>query len=312
MQTEQDPSELIPSLQLLLKETCAFRQQHPGKFCLLVCSVCTFFAMLGRYIPGVVISYALVLGIFLWPLLSSLDLEPILQKMDLGLGNFLHRIRENHASGRSQPQPQPQPQPPPTEAKGTESDLSSMVPQMDLSLCKELCVSDTEASDISWTEGAFTLSEGHTPFSAGHTPLSEGHTPVTDQSEELDREGLADHLPEFPSLDNGSLTNGSSDEDDLYLAAPHPSAPDPMSLASAVIQQRMESALGLSGSSLDLCAARPDDSDSDVEDFELLDQSELEQCETELGLVQQETQESTERSSRHTVHGFLSRLLRRQ
>uniref|UniRef100_A0A8C6UVM7 Reticulophagy regulator 1 n=1 Tax=Neogobius melanostomus TaxID=47308 RepID=A0A8C6UVM7_9GOBI len=275
--------------------------------CLLVCSVCTFFAVLGRYIPGVVISYALVsnvcncalclcaalcpvLGIFLWPLLSSVDLEPFLQKMDLGLVNFLHRIKENHI----------------------ERSLSSVncpmfgrhshpcVPvQVDLSQCQELCVSDTEVSDISWTEGAFTLSEGHTPFSEGDTPSQR----------------------EFPSLDNGSITNDSSDEDNLYLAAP---APDPSvadticlselggQLVSAVIQQRMESALGLSGSSLGLCTGRLEDSDSEVEDFELLDQSELEQCETELGLVQQETEKSPEPSGRHAVHGFISRLLKRQ
>lgn len=29
------------------------------QFCLLVCSVCTFFTVLGSYIPGVVLSYVL-------------------------------------------------------------------------------------------------------------------------------------------------------------------------------------------------------------------------------------------------------------
>lgn len=235
--------------------------------------------------------------------------------MDLGFGNFLHKIRENHMSRRSQPEP------PLTEAPSAESDLSSMMPQVDPSVCKELCVSDTEASDVSWTEGAFTLSEGHTPF-------SEGHTPVTDQSEELDKEGLTDQLPEFPSLDNGSVTNGSSDEEHLYLAPPPPSVADAPGLSelgeqlvSAVIQQQMESALGLSGSSLGLsvglslglsAACLEEESDSDVEDFELLDQSELEQCETELGLVQQEPEQSPEPRRRQGVPGFISRLLRRQ
>lgn len=31
----------------------------PPQFCLLVCSLCTFLAVVGRYIPGVVISYIL-------------------------------------------------------------------------------------------------------------------------------------------------------------------------------------------------------------------------------------------------------------
>uniref|UniRef100_A0A8C6V0H9 Reticulophagy regulator 1 n=1 Tax=Neogobius melanostomus TaxID=47308 RepID=A0A8C6V0H9_9GOBI len=263
--------------------------------------VCTFFAVLGRYIPGVVISYALGeyrhtrMALDLWHKSTCTGNRHTSSSISL-----TRTIKENHNT--------------------VERSLSSVncpmfgrhshpcVPvQVDLSQCQELCVSDTEVSDISWTEGAFTLSEGHTPFSEGDTPSQ--------------RDGLADHLPEFPSLDNGSITNDSSDEDNLYLAAP---APDPSvadticlselggQLVSAVIQQRMESALGLSGSSLGLCTGRLEDSDSEVEDFELLDQSELEQCETELGLVQQETEKSPEPSGRHAVHGFISRLLKRQ
>lgn len=131
----------------------------PLQFCLLVCSLCTFFAVLGRYIPGIVISYILgesaeilqiddhqfvvsgfmevrqlhvrcrypysvvwkhgtfsscyvnqcvspvcrcvceVLGVFLWPLVSSHDvslwLEPVLQKLDFGIGEFFQKIKED-------------------------------------------------------------------------------------------------------------------------------------------------------------------------------------------------------------------------
>ncbi|KAJ0059259.1 hypothetical protein NL108_011636 [Boleophthalmus pectinirostris] len=306
------------SLQLLLKETCAFRQQSPGKFCLLMCSLCTFMAVLGRYIPGVVLSYALVLGIFFWPLLSSLEvglwLKPVLHKMDEGLWNVLHRIRDAHVLRLSEPQQ------PHTETGHTDSDLSSMTPKLDSAQCKELCVSDTEPSELSWTDGLFTLSEGQ-------TPQSEGNTPFTDQSEELDRE-------EFPSLDNGHMTNGTSDEEDLYPAIPAPQPGQPITaqpsdaitlselgghLVSALIQERLESALApvlllpaaaaavqesaRAGKEMAL-----EDSDSDVEDFELLDQSELEQCEAELGLTQEQSPES---SHRKTAPGFISKLLRR-
>lgn len=41
-----------------------------------------------------------VLGVFLWPLISSHDisswLEPVLQKLDFGIGEFFQKIKENH------------------------------------------------------------------------------------------------------------------------------------------------------------------------------------------------------------------------
>lgn len=96
-------------------------------------------AVLGRYIPGIVILYVLgelrghkvcscvrteqqgswfkvrlgvwlytppstVLAVFLWPLISSHDvslwLKPVLQKLDFGVGEFLQRVKENHGDNR--------------------------------------------------------------------------------------------------------------------------------------------------------------------------------------------------------------------
>lgn len=43
--------------------------------------------------------------------------------------------------------------------------------QLDSAVCKEMSVSDTEVSDVTWTDnGTFNLSEGHTP----QTENSEG------------------------------------------------------------------------------------------------------------------------------------------
>uniref|UniRef100_A0A3Q3G8L7 Reticulophagy regulator 1 n=1 Tax=Labrus bergylta TaxID=56723 RepID=A0A3Q3G8L7_9LABR len=268
--------------------TSAFKQQNPGKFCLLVCSFCTFFAVLGRYIPGIVISYILVL-----------------QKLDFGIGEFLQKIKENH-------------------------------------VCKEMSVSDTEVSDMTWTDN-------------GTFNLSEGHTPQTENSEDLDREeAFTGGLPEFPSLDNGATTNGE-DDDDLSIGLPLPPhqpqkptksthTPDPRrdqpvdalelvnqmagdAIAAAVtaaIQERIEAAVGFTAFSDFGRSGLPDstrllelaeESDSEVEDFELLDQSELEQLEGELGLGEVKTrakEEAGDRSDKPTSSGFFSKLLRRQ
>nr|XP_040027596.1 reticulophagy regulator 1 isoform X1 [Gasterosteus aculeatus aculeatus] len=311
--------QLGDSLKLFLQETSAFKQQNPGKFCLLVCSLCTFFAVLGRYIPGIVISYVLVLSVFLWPLVSShevaLWLEPVLQKLDFGIGEFLHRIKENHENRIRQSQ---------AESDGVESDLSSMFPKLDSTVCKEMSVSDTEASDVTWTDN-------------GTFNLSEGHTPQTENSEDLDREeAFTGGLPEFPSLDNGATTNGDDDDDDdfsLGLSSPPPRsaskskhvpphhgelpagaalqlvnqmAGDFIAAAvTAAMQERIEAAVSFAATSSE---ARPPDgarllelaeeSDSEVEDFELLDQSELEQLGGDLG--------------EPASTGFFSKLLRRQ
>ncbi|XP_020510358.2 reticulophagy regulator 1 [Labrus bergylta] len=329
--------QLSDALKLFLQETSAFKQQNPGKFCLLVCSFCTFFAVLGRYIPGIVISYILVLGVFLWPLISSHDvglwLEPVLQKLDFGIGEFLQKIKENHERRILQTQ---------ADREGIESDLSSMFPKLDSTVCKEMSVSDTEVSDMTWTDN-------------GTFNLSEGHTPQTENSEDLDREeAFTGGLPEFPSLDNGATTNGE-DDDDLSIGLPLPPhqpqkptksthTPDPRrdqpvdalelvnqmagdAIAAAVtaaIQERIEAAVGFTAFSDFGRSGLPDstrllelaeESDSEVEDFELLDQSELEQLEGELGLGEVKTrakEEAGDRSDKPTSSGFFSKLLRRQ
>lgn len=58
-----------------------------------------------------------------------------------------------------------------------------------------------------------------------------------------------------------------------------------------------------------------EESESEVEDFELLDQSELEQLEGELGLGEEKAQakeKAQEKSDKPASSGFFSKLLRRQ
>ncbi|XP_061776705.1 reticulophagy regulator 1 isoform X1 [Nerophis ophidion] len=319
MDTGQDSS-----LRLFLQEMSAFKQQNPGKFCLLVCSFCTFFAVVGRYIPGMVVSYLLVLSVFLWPLLSShevsLWLKPVLQKLDFGIGAYLWKIKENHERKLMQAI---------AERESIEADLSTMFPKLDSTACKEMSVSDTSISEVTWTDNS--------TFN-----LSEEHTPQTENSEDLNREDVfTGGLPDFPSLDNGATTNGDED-DDFSLPQPirtkhracpaedtptytaldlvHHMAGDVIATAiTAAIQERIE-AVCFPASSDQNCPEQSrlpestralelaDESDSEMEDFELLDQAELEQLEGELGLAtDREDQDNTHKGS-----GFFSKLLRRQ
>ncbi|XP_061109347.1 reticulophagy regulator 1 isoform X2 [Conger conger] len=296
------------SCKLLLQEMSYFKQQNPGKFCLLACSLCSFFAVLGRYIPGIVISYIAVLAVFLWPLLSShefgLWVDSVLQKLDFGVGDFLQRIRKNHEKRIAQRQ-----------EESSDTDLSALFPKLDSSICKELSVSDTEVSQATWTENTFDLSEGHTP--------------VTEDSEDLDPpngqdEAFTSRLAEFPSVENGTWTN--SDEEDLSLGPvgngrPQQGAPGSLAMelmdrmagdviaaavTAAIQEQLLPSGPRPSASHQPLDFT--EDSDSEAEGFELLDQSELEQLQGELGL-ERVAQEAPPKPSKPS---FFSRLLGRQ
>lgn len=172
------------------------------------------------------------------------------------------------------------------------------------------------------------------------------HFPLNLFFPDLDREEVfTGGLPEFPSLDNGTSTNGDEDDDHslgLFPAPPQPEAPiefrntpaphkDQPDRAlelvtqiaggviaagvTAAIQEKIDAAVGLVTASQAELSKLPgssrllelaEESDSDVEDFELLDQSELERLEGELGLGGGAAQAKEAHSS-----GFLSKLLRR-
>ncbi|XP_060788244.1 reticulophagy regulator 1 [Neoarius graeffei] len=297
------------SIKLFLEETSSFKQQNPGKFCLLVCSLCFFLAILGNYVPGVVISYIIVLAIFLWPLVSSHEfgmwLEPVLQKLNFGVGHFVQKMKENHEKRLLQAE---------AEKENIEADLSSMFPKLDSTVCRELSVSDTEVSEVTWTDN-------------GTFNLSEGHTPQTENSEDLDRrseeEVFSGGLTDFPSLDNGAGTNG--DDEDLSIGLPNTSFPQhrenrgtglgdeaAATQALGVLQRTAENAITAAVTAAiqeRLESAIADNTDSEAEDFELLDQSELEHLEGELGL-ERASGEAQSKDAKNA--GFFSKLLGHQ
>ncbi|XP_039610824.1 reticulophagy regulator 1 [Polypterus senegalus] len=323
-------SEFWKSCSLFFQEMSSFKHQNPGKFCLLVCSLCTFCAILGRYIPGIIISYVALLCAFLWPIISSQEfsralhskMEPIIQKLDFGIFQKSSKTQEKQHLGFID--------------DNSEADISAFCPMLNpLTSGKELSVSDTEVSEPSWTDN-------------GTFNLSEGHTPQTENSDDLDRPSDTDEvftcgLSEFPSLENGAGTNGDDDELSIgFPASPVQPVNYRQQLSSTIKEQFSLSLTG--GHTVDLVStmaekvivtavtaaineqlqglqseqpSRPphpgdlfgDDSDSeDADDFELLDQSELEQAESDMGLTQGQ-KKSEEDNKKAKSSGFLSSLL---
>lgn len=294
---------------VFLQEMSLFKQQSPGKFCLLVCSVCTFFTVLGSYVPGVILSYLLLLLAFLCPLLKCNDIgqkiyskiKSILLKLDFGIGEYINQKKRERSEAAKEK----------SHKDDSELDFSALCPKISLTAdAKLLSVSDTDVSEVSWTDN-------------GTFNISEGHTPQTDTSDDLERPGeevFSGDFPDFPALENGP---GTQDEEEFSVGLPGepqsrkarrdrclpgggerqagaagPSLPpgsDPnfqlmTNLAGDVITAAVTAAIKnqVEGVQQVLTQALPglaEDTDSEeADDFELLDQSELDQIDSELGL----------------------------
>ena len=132
--------------------------------------------------------------------------------------------------------------------------------------------------------------------------------------------------PQYPISSKGEMLVQPVDASTQALKLVNKMASDAITAAvAAAIQERIEAAMGVTAvepvrprmpdpvtlAPLDLA----DDSESEVEDFELLDQSELEQLEGELGLGQksQTKVEANPKPSKPTSSGgFFSKLLGRR
>lgn len=209
-------AEAWVSAAILASSVVQYKRQNPGKFCLLTCGVFTCLAMVGRYIPGLVLSYSAVWATLLAPLGAyhrvfqhvCVKLEPVLQRLDFSAygymmskpidNQFLRRPIRGAASG---------------EDSDSEEELAAFCPTFDDAIvAKELALTDSEHSDaeVSYTEN-------------GTFNLSRGQTPLTEGSEDLDRhsdaeESFAQDLPDFPSINPDATL--MDDDDDTSIGLP--------------------------------------------------------------------------------------------
>ncbi|KAM6957094.1 reticulophagy regulator 3 [Aplochiton taeniatus] len=199
----------------LASSVAQFKQCNPGKFCLLTCGLVTCLAVVGRCIPGLLLSYSAVLAVLLAPLAAyhrvfqhaCLKLEPVLQRLDFsGSGYMMSKPIDNqflrkpiHGSAG--------------EASDSEEELAAFCPTFDDAIvAKELALTDSEHSDaeVSYTDN-------------GTFNLSRGQTPLTEGSEDFDRhsdgeESFARDLPDFPSINPDATL--MDDDDDTSIGLP--------------------------------------------------------------------------------------------
>uniref|UniRef100_A0A8C9H8M7 Reticulophagy regulator family member 3 n=1 Tax=Piliocolobus tephrosceles TaxID=591936 RepID=A0A8C9H8M7_9PRIM len=313
-------AEVWVSGTIFIRNVLLFKKQNPGKFCLLSCGILTFLAVLGRYVPGLLLSYLMLVTVMMWPLAvyhrlwdrAYVRLKPALQRLDFSVrGYMMSKQRERQLRRRAL-----HPERAMDNHSDSEEELAAFCPQLDDStVARELAITDSEHSDaeVSCTDnGTFNLSRGQTPLTEGSEDL-DGHSDP--------EESFARDLPDFPSINVDPA--GLDDEDDTSIGMPSlmyrspPGAEEPQAppasrdeaalpelllgalpvgsnltsnLASLVSQGMIQ--LALSGASQPGPSGAPAqratrgflrspssdlDTDAEGDDFELLDQSELNQ-----------------------------------
>ncbi|KAL6086488.1 hypothetical protein STEG23_002973 [Scotinomys teguina] len=304
------------TFQIHLQELLQYKRQNPAQFCARVCSGCAVLAVLGHYVPGIMISYIVLLSILLWPLVVYHELiqrmytrlEPLLMQLDYSMKAEADALHHKHDKRKRQGKNAPPAGDEPlaeTESE-SEAELAGFSPVVDVKkTALALAITDSELSD----EEASILESGGFSVSRATTPQ------LTDVSEDLDQQSLPSEPEEALSreLGEGEETELAPPED--LLAAPPALTKQALDTEEAVVKEpllQLSSPLHFvnthfngAGSPQDgvqcspggpvetlspeadspqVLAAPEEEEVLTTEDFELLDQGELEQLNAELGL----------------------------
>uniref|UniRef100_A0A8C6JR80 RETREG1-3/ARL6IP-like N-terminal reticulon-homology domain-containing protein n=1 Tax=Melopsittacus undulatus TaxID=13146 RepID=A0A8C6JR80_MELUD len=211
------------TFRLYLQELLQYKRQNPAKFCMSVCSGCLILAVVGHYVPGIMISYIILLSILLWPLVVYHELiqrmytrlEPVLMKLDYSMKaeTLHHKHEKKKRQGKNEPAAGDEPTAE-TESE-SEAELSGFSPVDVKKTALALSITDSELSD----EEASILESGGFSVSRATTPQ------LTDVSEDLDQQSLhsepeesfSKDLAEFPSVEEyHSRDLGPQSDEDAF------------------------------------------------------------------------------------------------
>ncbi|XP_034033324.1 reticulophagy regulator 2-like [Thalassophryne amazonica] len=191
---------------LYLQEMLQYKRQNHGKFCMMMCSGSFVLAVVGHYVPGIMISYIIALSVLLWPLVVYHELiqrmytalEPVLMKLDYSMkGHTGHR---KHDKKKVKKEVEEGDEPRAETESESEEELSCFATTVDMkTTALAMAITDSELSD----EEASILESGGFSVSRATTPQ------LTDVSEDLDQQSVHSDpeeaylrdLPEFPSVE---------------------------------------------------------------------------------------------------------------
>ncbi|CDQ82377.1 unnamed protein product [Oncorhynchus mykiss] len=234
---------------LYVQEMLQYKRQNHGKFCAMMCSGCSVLAVVGHYVPGIMISYIIALSVLVWPLVVYHELiqrmytglEPILMKLDYSMKGDTQHHKHDKRKVKKEVEEGDEPRAE-TESE-SEEELSCFAPLVDAkTTALAMAITDSELSD----EEASILESGGFSVSRATTPQ------LTDVCEDLDQqsvhsdpeEAFLRDLPEFPSIDEFPIEHsllhfplrGQGQGDGAAAGGREPSEGEPMSPASLLIQ----------------------------------------------------------------------------
>ncbi|XP_059784710.1 reticulophagy regulator 2 [Balaenoptera ricei] len=213
------------TFQIHLQELLRYKRQNPAQFCARVCSGCAVLAVLGHYVPGIMISYIVLLSILLWPLVVYHELiqrmytrlEPLLMQLDYSMKAEADALHHKHDKRKRQGKNAPPGGDEPlaeTESE-SEAELAGFSPVVDVKkTALALAITDSELSD----EEASILESGGFSVSRATTPQ------LTDVSEDLDQQSL-------PSEPEEALTRELGEGEETDLAPPEDLLGSPQALS---------------------------------------------------------------------------------
>ncbi|XP_006867886.1 PREDICTED: protein FAM134A [Chrysochloris asiatica] len=213
------------TFQIHLQELLQYKRQNPAQFCARVCSGCAVLAVLGHYVPGIMISYIVLLSILLWPLVVYHELiqrmytrlEPLLMQLDYSMKAEADALHHKHDKRKRQGKNGPPGDDEPlaeTESE-SEAELAGFSPVVDVKkTALALAITDSELSD----EEASILESGGFSVSRATTPQ------LTDVSEDLDQQSL-------PSEPEESLNRELGEGEEAELAPPEELLASPQALS---------------------------------------------------------------------------------
>ncbi|DAA32440.1 reticulophagy regulator 2 isoform X1 [Bos indicus] len=213
------------TFQIHLQELLQYKRQNPAQFCARVCSGCAVLAVLGHYVPGIMISYIVLLSILLWPLVVYHELiqrmytrlEPLLMQLDYSMKAEADALHHKHDKRKRQGKNAPPGGDEPlaeTESE-SEAELAGFSPVVDVKkTALALAITDSELSD----EEASILESGGFSVSRATTPQ------LTDVSEDLDQQSL-------PSEPEEALSRELGEGEETDLAPPEDLLGPPQALS---------------------------------------------------------------------------------
>ncbi|XP_012864740.1 PREDICTED: protein FAM134A isoform X3 [Dipodomys ordii] len=189
-------------------------------------------AVLGHYVPGIMISYIVLLSILLWPLVVYHELiqrmytrlEPLLMQLDYSMKAEADALHHKHDKRKRQGKNSPPGGDEPlaeTESE-SEAELAGFSPVVDVKkTALALAITDSELSD----EEASILESGGFSVSRATTPQ------LTDVSEDLDQQSL-------PSEPEEALSRELGEGEEAELAPPEDLLGTPQALSRQTLDLR--------------------------------------------------------------------------